>query len=278
LMQKMADLHKVSAMDPSGMARSLAAQVLEYGQSAMDVGLTEEGFGAIQKGVNLLQNAANIDQMHADEMKYLSNLTSNLMEHVTDQKSWQQALMVFQTTTGKPSPYSKTPYSPELVQHLKDVAQTRLQQAESIKDRAQAAAAEAEIPLHRAQAKKDAIDAERDQIKLDAERKAGVAREPAPKDTAAIYNQIKGKYDEDPAVIKKVIADEGLDQEVEKLVAQGASRNEAATKVFSKAESEGKFGAQGWKPRHKAGPQPGAAAKPGGTKVLRFDAQGNEIS
>jgi hypothetical protein len=171
MMIRLAHVNQQSASDPQGQARALATESLNYGQAAMEAGLPEEGFKAIETGSKLLTNAALMDERTAKTQMEHATLAANLMDTVHDQASWQQALMVYQGQTGQPSPFSKMPYSPELVEKIKGATVTAKDRAGDALKEAQAAAARAEVPLRAAEAERA-----RSAVKLNAARQDALGK------------------------------------------------------------------------------------------------------
>lgn len=118
---------------PSSMADtldSLAAAAAGAGLATKAQELAKNA-ALIRSREAVQQSAASralIQQLQA--IKEQASLTGQLFGGVNDQESWDRANAVYQFQTGKPSPYANVPFSPELVETIKQQALTAKEEAD----------------------------------------------------------------------------------------------------------------------------------------------------
>lgn len=211
---------------------------------AMESGLPQQASEYASKASTIRANASEIKKREFDTRMGELNLASNLLSTVGDETSWRRANALFTMQTGKPSPFAEMEYSPELVAMLqdavvsqKDRASIQAAEARAAASTAQAAAADALVPLRKAQERLANTRAKA----LD---KAGaVGKQPKAEDLRAVSDLINAEYlgavtPEDARILARPVAERMLQIQSE----LNLPRSEAARRAFNEAEARGDFG------------------------------------
>jgi hypothetical protein len=169
-LQKIHDLNSgPSASDPGGQVQQMASMMFGYAEAANATGMTEAAAKYAKDGAGLLENGAKIDASVAKQNIETAKMAGGLMDWVSEGKTpheqqdrWNKSLMVWQNTTGKPSPYAQKPFSLETVNAIKSAATSRMDQeklkldaADEKLKAAQTRSADAAAAQHRAGAALD---------------------------------------------------------------------------------------------------------------------------
>lgn len=240
---------------PGEAVQQFAGDQTEYLASTMDAlstmalksGLPEQAKDYAVSGSALRKNASEIQTAKINQSLKELNLIGSLMDNVHDEASWRQANAMYQMETGKPTPYARMPYNPQVVSELRDGISTAkdkaLTAAAKAREQASQAAAkesEARVPLIRAQA--DLARQRTDNL-----RKAGAtAKIPKASDVRAITDLLTKDYGmaiEDARVLARPVAERMLDI----MKQQNLSQSQAAAKAYQEAKAAGDFG--GIRPR-----------------------------
>lgn len=155
MLSAMQKMNKVTAADPSGMAKQLAAQSFAYAEAAYQVGLPQEAAEWAQKGSQLLDNASKIEHTQAEtstkQWQTVSNLATWVQAGSSPQERasrWNMANMMLPVLEpGLKNPYAGKPYDPKLVQALSLASQTAQAQAAIQRDKAAEAKANSDIQM-----------------------------------------------------------------------------------------------------------------------------------
>lgn len=226
---------------------------------SMKSGLPAQAKDFAVSASTLRKNAAEIQKDKTAGMITELNLVGSLMDGVHDEASWRQANAMYQMQTGKPTPYAKLPYNPQVVEELrrgimsaKDRALTASAQAREKASEAVEKDRTAMLPLIRA---RTALTEERT-IAL---KKAGaVTKIPKPADIKSITDLLVKDYGasmlpEEARVIARPVAERML----EIMKSQAIPQSQAAMKAYQEAKAAGDFG--GIRPRTTMG---GTAERP----------------
>lgn len=176
----------------------------------------------------------------------LKNLevATNLLDNVTDEKSWNQANALFSMETGQPSPFAGHRFSPQLVEQVRGSLQSAKDQALTAAAVARAKASEAatkereaRIPLIRAQTE---LTRTRDNNL----RKTGATGVmPKAEDLRAVTDLLNSEYmgsvtPEDARVLARPVAE----RMTELMRNNQLTRSQAAARAFQEAQAAGDFG------------------------------------
>lgn len=195
-------------------------------------------------GSTIRHQAAEIQKDRTNQMMTELNTISALMDGVHDQASWQRANAMYQMQFGKPTPYAKLPYNPQVVAELrKGIATAKdraLTSAAQAREKASIAAEKertARIPLIRAQTQ---LAAERTK----ALQKAGATQKlPKASDVKAITDLMFKDFgaslsSEDARVLARPVAERMLDI----MKSSNLPASQAAVKAYEEAKNAGDFG------------------------------------
>lgn len=204
-------------------------------------------------GSTMRHNSATIQKDKTSQMISELNLVSSLMANVHDDASWKQANSMYEMQTGKPTPYAKMPYNPQVVDELR-------QGVASAKDRALTAAAQAREKASEAEEKDrlariPLIKAQTDLVneRTTALRKAGaIAKVPKAGDVKVITDLMVKDFGgsgtiEDYRVTARPVAERMMDI----MKSQNLPQSQAAMKAYQEAKDAGDFG--GIRPRVQLG-------------------------
>jgi len=229
----------------------MASQMDRLAQLALSSGLPEKAKEYASTASTLRHNASTISANNLNATIKHLNMLGSLMEGVHDERSWRQANAMYALQTGKPTPYAKQPYNPQLVDQLKMGVMTA-------KDRALTAAAKAREKssaeeVEERTLRKDLIKAQTELTKsrTTALKKAGATPLPAKAaEIRAITDLIikdygAGVLPEDARVLARPVAE----QMVRIMKDTSLPASQAAQRAYQEAKSNGAFG--GLRPRPK---------------------------
>lgn len=223
---------------PGTPAVNIADQMDRLATLAGQAGMVETASKLATKGSTVRKNASIANKNALDSQIKDWNTASSLLGEAKDQDSWDLANDMYTFATGKKSPFSNRPYSPELVEQLqngissaKDKAITEYNRVHSDTSRAYQDVAQARVRLYNARA--SAIE------------KAGgtTAKEKSPELQAAtdlINQDYRNVNPEEARNFGRQITERARD-----LMRQNPAltRLEATTKAYHEKRSSGAFGA-----------------------------------
>lgn len=237
----------------------LAGNMDALAQMAMQSGMPEKAKDFAVAGSTLRKNQIDLtDKKLSSDIKEMT-IMSSLLDGIEDQAGWQRAQAMYQIQTGKPSPWARVQYNPQLVDKLKmgiqtakDRALTQAALAREKSTQSEMREREARIPLIKAQTR---LAEER----TTALKKTGaVTKIPKSGDLRAVTDLITKDYGgsilpEDMRVLARPVAERMVDL----MKNQKLSQSEAAMRAYNEAKEEGAFG--GVRPRSK---MPGTVNRP----------------
>jgi hypothetical protein len=220
----------------------LAGQMDEYGQLALQAGMPEQAKEYLGTASTLRKNQASTQKLQDDEHEKNINLITSLLDNVHDQHSWQQANSMAEMETGHQSPFKNTPYSPELVENLK-------QSYQSHKDKMQAAAAQARTKASMAevQERETRLGLIKAQTKVaddrakKLEKEGGAGQLPKKDDVDAATELVMHDYGDLSPSDAKMMARPVADRMMQLMQSGGLGRAEAAKKAYAEARQQGQF-------------------------------------
>lgn len=211
---------------------------------ALSSGLPQQAAEYASKASTMRSNASEISKRQTDERLKELELASNLLYNVGDETAWVKANSLYSMTTGKPSPFKDMPYSPELVEQLRDSVLNQ-------KDRAlrDAANSRAEASVAAVEASRVRVDLMKAQKRLTETRdtnlrKAGaVTVAPKAEDLQAVSDLINAEYmgsvtPEDARILARPVAE----RMKQLILSDQLPRSEAAHRAFLEAQARGDFG------------------------------------
>lgn len=225
-------------------ANDLANMMDSLSVMAAKSGMVEEARKYATAGSSLRTNASTIQTNETNaQIKHL-NMIGSLMEGVHDERTWQQANKMYEMQTGKPTPYAKQPYNPQMVEQLRMGVM-------SAKDRALTSAAKAREDAARAEIEEKEVRREliKSQTRLSNERTKALVKTggkvllPKATQLRAITDLIVKDYGagillEDARVLGRPVAERMM----KIMKDQGLSESEAANRAYQEAKSSGAFG------------------------------------
>lgn len=211
---------------------------------AMEAGLPQEAKQYASTSSTIRKNQAYIQTQTLNRQAKESGLYANLLDGVHDQQTWIQANAMFAIQTGRQTPWAKLPYSPRLVQMLKEGAI-------SAKDKATIASAKQRDKTSQAQEKMD-----QERIKLikkqeeltDARRehldKIGGGKPPTAQNLSAITDLVVRDFGKQvpPETIRTLSRPVAERMQEILRTSPGLSRSQAAERAYQEAKAEGDFG------------------------------------
>jgi hypothetical protein len=246
MMQQMSKLGQGKA--PGGQAspdtdvEEMASTLDQLAIMAVKSGLPEKAREYASTASTIRYNASNIqgNQLKAQIQHY--NLLGSLMQGVVDERSWQAANQRYQQITGRPTPYAKMRFNPQMVQQLQQGIMSAKDRAltEAAKARESATVAiererEARIPLIKAQTE---LTRTRDA----ALKKAGAtAKMPKAEDVRAITDLMVKDFGGLPSEDARVLARPVAERAVEIMKETQVTRSQAANQAYNEAKQAGHF-------------------------------------
>lgn len=227
----------------------LANSMEQLAKIAMASGLPEKAREYANTGSTLRMNASTIAKNNFDSTMKELNLIGSLMEGVRDEASWRQANAMYQMQMGKPTPFAKSPYNPQVVEQLRAGVASAKDRALTIAAKARADNAEANKREHNT--RQDLIRAQTKlaEARTDKLKKVGaVGVIPKAADIAAIKDLIIKDYGaailpEDARVLARPVAE----RMVRMMNDDSITPSQAATRAYQEAKAAGAFG--GLRPR-----------------------------
>jgi hypothetical protein len=219
-----------------------ASQTLvKTGAAAAQAGLPEEAIEYFSKASTIASQQETAAYHKWQETKQRSDFADKILAQVHDEASWKQANDYIELATGKPSAMKDKPYSPELVQALKDASTAHRTQAQEALTREQAKRTKLEeqldaerVPLLKAQT---ALAEAREKNA----RKVGTGAIPNSKTVAAMSDFIVKEYGDanvsptDARVFARNLAPE-VEEAMDK---EHKTQSQAVASVFQKAKDRG---------------------------------------
>lgn len=220
----------------------LASQMDQLAQIAIKTGNPEKAKAFAATGSTIRKNSQDISSKQTTQAVKMAGITSNLMEGVKDQDSWQKANAAFEVMTGHPSRFANQPYSPGLVDQIKQATQTVKERAQITADLARAASSKASAA--ESTTRQDLIKAQTSlaQAREDAIRKTGV-KNPGPKAASvkAIQDLATTEYSAGPEELR--VLSRPVAERMEQLMLENnLSQSEAANQAYQEAKGEAAFG------------------------------------
>lgn len=216
----------------------------ELSMMALASGMPTQAADYAAKSSTIRSQASEIATRETQRRLKNIQLASNLLGNVTDQKSWNQANMLYATETGEASPFAGHQYSPQLVEQIQGSLQTAKDQALTMAAKARAKASEAatkereaRIPLIKAQT---ALTQTRDQNL----RKAGATGAmPKAEDLRAVTDLMNTEYaysvtPEEMRTLARPVAERTAQLMRDNML----TRSQAASRAFQEAQAAGDFG------------------------------------
>src|SRR5689334_3088030 len=102
----------------------LASTMDRMSMVAVQAGRFDQAEKYADTGSQIRANQSLIQERSTKAMVANMNLMGSLLENVNDQTSWQRANAGFRMMTGKAPPWANAPYSPELVQNIRNGVQS----------------------------------------------------------------------------------------------------------------------------------------------------------
>lgn len=213
-------------------------------QYAASAGLPQEAKQYASTASTIRRNQAYISTQALNKQIKESDLFANLLDGVHDQQTWQQANALFTVQTGRQTPFARLPYSPQLVQRLKEGAI-------SAKDKATIAAAKMREKVGQEQIKEDEerIALMKSQKKLAEQRreqiiKVGGGKLPPAANVKLITDYMVRDFGKQvPMETMRTLAGPVAERMQELLrTSPGLKPAEAAERAYQEAKAEGDFG------------------------------------
>lgn len=224
-------------------------------------GLPEEAAEYASKASTIRNNSSLIQQR--EEQQKLKELTfaAGILQGVQDQRSFNEANLLYEAEFGRESPFKGMQYSSELVERIKGSVTTERQRSLIREAEARAKAASTELKERESRI---ALNEARTRLTETRERNltkaGGAATKVTGEDLRAVTDLITADYGaggrtlpEDIRILARPIAERAVQLAKE----QNLSRSEASAKAYKEAVAAGRLG--GMKPRDKA---PGSLGKP----------------
>jgi hypothetical protein len=151
--QKKAQRQAQSGQQPDmSPADKQAQQLYDYADAYAESGQPVAAAEMADKASTLQKNQGEIAKQTADAQFHRATTAANLLQDVHDERSFRQAIGIYQMATGDTSaPWEKMQYSPELITKLKDLVT-------SAKDKAELAQKQSQAKLEEANAKSAAFE------------------------------------------------------------------------------------------------------------------------
>lgn len=110
--------------DPTDILHQASMQAFKAGYGESGEALATKASALTEQGAaTALKQGAAAEQHYKTAQAELA-LAGQLLGNVTDQASWDASNRMWEQMTGRPSPYAKQPYSPELVAQLRNQSLT----------------------------------------------------------------------------------------------------------------------------------------------------------
>lgn len=149
-------------MSASRTANESHAGMLEtFADANAFAGRTEEAGKLYTQASELKKNQATIEKEYYETQSKQRDYFTGLLNDVHDQDSWRVANILAAQNSGRPTPFMdaqgniKTPYSPQLVQMIRNALLTQKDQSAIKKDKAETAYAQAGVGLRQKQVELD---------------------------------------------------------------------------------------------------------------------------
>lgn len=224
--------------------KDLSAQLDDMARLSLEAGLPEQAAKYAGEASQIRNNQSLIKQRDNDQRNRQLNYAAGLLDDVKDEQSWAQANMLYSIEFGEESPFANLPFSPELVEKIKDSVTTQRQKslieaAEVKADQAdeQLRKIEGQIKLNEARTR--LINAREKSLEK-AGDKSVIAK---PGDVKVITDLLETEYGTagvaaDRRTIALPVAERMLQLQKELQI----PRSEAAARAFKEAKDAGEFG------------------------------------
>lgn len=237
-----------------GSPGSMADEFYTLSQYAAQSGLTKEASEYARVGSTLEKNSASIEKMHFDRQLKEMNLFANLLDNVNDQASWNRANAAFMLETGQTTPWARMPYSPQLIQKLRDGVLSQ-------KDRMTIASQRAKIKYdqsmeryheHELELKKDSnrIAEERNKTR---EKNGGKQKDMTSEAMKQITNLIISDYGAGAGKTNIALYARPIAERAAEILKKNPSLqlSEAASQAYQEAKADGELGGMSPQPHNK---------------------------
>ena len=220
-----------------------ASALLKMSAAATASGLPEEAIEYASKASTIQHQQEDIAYKNFEMAQKRNTQMFQVLDSVHNEQSWRQANATVEIMTGQKSPFTNTPYSPELIQQIRSAGITTLQKAhedlyraEAERSRVSAQLDKDRVPLVKAQ-----TDAQ--QALADHRRKqdGGIGQVANSKTISAVTNALKSKYNEladDPATARTKAGSIAID--VERIMSDtGKTQPQAIEQAIQEAHRRG---------------------------------------
>lgn len=166
------------ANNPQGQAMGLADQSFQLGKAAMGAGLFQEANEYLATGAKLADNASKLEDRRIGQEEKLWTDVKQMTQNIKSPQEWEQAKMLIQQMHPDALQHQnalailKAPYSPQLIQSLRDASESGLQRSE--RQRADAGTYKETVE---AKLDQDRMELTKQQTSLAAERTAKLKKE-----------------------------------------------------------------------------------------------------
>lgn len=252
--KKMMEMLSAQEKGPEAAGRTMLERFDYAATVAMQTGNYELADKLGDTAAKIRMNQSTID-VNTQKVKVQDlNIMSNLLNGVTDEKTWNDAQKTFSLETGKPSPYAKLPWSaiqanPQILSKLKQGITTAKEKAEIAKAQASTRSSDASADATRAKMKLIPLQQKYLEARTAALNKAG-GKPPTRGDVIMASNMVADKFDlADPVVKAKVeMVSYNISERAQKIMqTTGKSKQEATRQAVQDALENGEYG--GLKPR-----------------------------
>jgi hypothetical protein len=172
--------------------------LLQIGESEIKSGLIEEGTATFGKASMMMNQQSEIAKRAWDTTLAQTKYADGLLSTVHDQASWDQMNSLVQLQTGKPSALKDKPYSPELVESLRQASAAKRSESQQAYDKARTHKIQTDDVLD--QHRKALVDAQTalDEARTDNVKKTGaVGAIPKSANVSAVADALHVQYGDD---------------------------------------------------------------------------------